>query len=502
LKLSRILIRTSGLGATALGLFAAMGCGSGSTNIIHTTGNYSNASLNGTYVYAIHGDSLGGFYREVGAFTADGAGNITAGSDDSSFNSGGLPVTFTGSYTVGNDGTGFVTFSNSAVAQGGAITLAITLVSSSKVALMEADAFAFGGGTAELQTASAIAANPGTFVFRLHQESSAQSSSSSAAQVGLVNVSGSTVTGGTMDQNLGGVSSQLTLTGGTFGAPGTLGRGTATLTDSTPFTTSLIYYTVATGKMVLLVSNANAVGSGSAEAQTAPVSGGLSGNYAFGSTGDDAFSGGFFAGSATVGSLTASSGAISSYTFDTMQDGNYSNGTDSGTYASTANGRVAVTLNSGAPEVFWMVSPARAFFLINSASKTEDGTTDLQTVNSFSVSTMNGQFAMSMGGINLNFVNFVGDLSRIGPMNFNGSGKLTLAELVNDSSSGVGAQPPPGGGLSGTYQVDSSTGRIVGTLSNSGGGLDLIMYAVSGSDAYVLQPDTGTVTSGMVSLQH
>ena len=229
MKLSRILIRTPGLGATVLGLFAAIGCGSGSTNIIHTTGNYSNASLNGTYVYEIHGDSLGGFYREIGAFTADGAGNITAGSDDSSFNSGGLPVNFTGSYTVGNDGTGFVTFNSSAVAQGGAITLAITLVSSSKVDLMEADFFADSVGTAELQTASAIAANPGTFVFRLHQESSAQSSSSSAAQVGLVNVSGSTVTGGTMDQNLGGVSSQLTLTGGIFGAPGTLGRGTATL---------------------------------------------------------------------------------------------------------------------------------------------------------------------------------------------------------------------------------------------------------------------------------
>jgi len=87
-------------------------------------------------------------------------------------------------------------------------------------------------------------------------------------------------------------------------------------------------------------------------------------------------------------------------------------------------------------------------------------------------------------------------------MNFNGSGKLTLAELVNDFSTGNGAQPPNGGGLTGSYQVDSSTGRIVGALSNSGGGLDLAMYAISGSDAYVLQTDTGTVTSGTVSLQH
>ncbi len=500
MNLSRILIRTSGLGATVLGLFAAIGCGNGSTNIIHTTGNYSNASLNGTYVYEVHGDSLGGFYREVGAFTADGAGNITAGSDDSSFNSGGLPVNFTGSYTIGNDGTGFVTFNSSAVAQGGAITLAITLVSSSKVDLMEADALAFGGGTAELQ--SSTAAPTGTFVFRLHQEAAAPSPTLSASDVGVFTVSAGSVSAGMLDENLGGTSNQFAITGGTFNAPGTLGRGTATITDNGPFSTTLVYYVANSGKLILLVSNNSAVGSGSAEAQTGAVSGGLSGNYAFGSTGDDAFSGGFFAGSATVGSFTASGGAINPFTFDTMQDGSYSNGTDSGTYTATANGRVSVSLNSGSPEVFWMVSPARAFFLIDSGNEVEDGTADLQTVNSFSNSTMNGQFAMVMGGINLNFVNFVGDFARIGPMNFNGSGKLTLAELVNDSSSGVGAQPPPGGGLTGSYQVDSSTGRIVGTLSNSSGGLDLAMYAVSGSDAYVLQTDGGLVTSGTVSLQH
>ena len=112
---------------------------------------------------------------------------------------------------------------------------------------------------------------------------------------------------------------------------------------------------------------------------------------------------------------------------------------------------------------------------------------------------MPGQYAMLMGGDDLN----VGqDLTRIGPLNFSGSGKLTLAELVNASASGQGAQPPQGGGLNGNYQVDSSTGRITGTLSNSAGGLDLVMYAVSGSDGYVLQPDAQEITSGTVSLQH
>jgi hypothetical protein len=495
LKLSRFLTHALGLGAAVLTLFVAIGCGNGgSITQVHTTGNYSNADLNGTYVYEIHGDSLTGLYREVGAFSADGAGNITAGSDDSSLNGGGVPVNFSGSYQVGNDGTGFITFNNTAQGQ---ITLAITLESSSKVKLMEADSFANSVGTAELQTSTASPS--GTFVFRLHQEAAAPSTNVSASEVGVFTVFGGSVSGGAFDENLGGTSGQFTLTGGTFSAPGTLGRGTATITDSGSFSTTLVYYVVNSGKLILLVSNSNAVGSGMAEAQTGAVSAGLSGNYAFGSAGDDTFNNGFFEGTATVGSFTASGGAINPYTFDNTQDGSFSNGADSGTYSVTANGRVAVTLNSGAPEVFWMVSPARAFFLVDSGSEVEDGSADLQTVSSFSNSTMNGQFAMVMGGIDLNAGQ---DFSRIGPMNFNGSGKLTLAELFNASSSGAGAQPPNGGGLTGSYQIESSSGRIVGTLSNSGGPLSLVMYAVSGSEAYVMQTDAGLVTSGTVSLQH
>ena len=491
MKLSRILTRTSVLGAAVLALFAATGCGYGGNTVVHTTGNYSNASLNGTYVYQIHGQPFSGFYREIGAFTADGAGHITAGSDDSSVNAGGLAVSFTGSYQIFNDGTGSITFNNSGL--GGGITLAITLLSSSQIELMEADPFA-ATGEANLQTSTA--APTGTFVFRLHDEASAQNQNLSASEVGAVSISGTSVTGGQMDQNLGGTSIVLNLTAGTFSAPGTLGRGTATITDNSPFSTNLIYYVVSSGRLALLVSNTNAVGAGSAELQTGAVSAGLSGNYAFGSAGDDGVAPGA---TATVGSFTATSGAINPYTFDSQQDFTSSNGTDSGTYTSAANGRVAVTLNSESPEVFWMVSPARAFFLITDPNRIEDGTADLQTLNSFSASTMTGQYAMSMGGVDLN----VGqDLTRIGPLNFSGSGKLTLAELVNASASGQGAQPPQGGGLKGNYQVDSSTGRITGTLSNSAGGLDLVMYAVSGSDGYVLQPDAQEITSGTVSLQH
>ena len=501
------LIHKFSLASGILSLIAATGCGSGGAIVTTTSENYSNASLKGSYVYEIHGMESATLqsqpYREYGVFTADGAGNITAQSDDASTASGrGFSCNAScGSYQVASDGTGLMSLNNSAFSASfspalGPITLALTLTRSTKVYLMEADVFASGGGLAEFQDSTAVSTTPsGTFVFRLHQASSAQGQGP-AAQVGVVTLPGGGVNG-SMDQNLGGTFSSSTVAW-TMGAPAASGRGTGSFTDSTSFTTNFVYYIVNGGKVALLVSNSGAVGSGSAEAQTGSVSGGLSGSYAFGSRGDDS---NFLDGVATVGQFTAASGTISGVE-DVMQDGSYSNGNLSGSYSATANGRVAVSLNSGAiQQVFWMVSPARAFFLTSSSSQVEDGSADLQTVNSFSASTMKGQFALVMDGIDLTsfpFNGVVGTLARVGALQFDGAGKLTLAELANDSLTGSGGQSP--GGLSGTYTV-AANGRAAGNLVSSNGGLTLVMYGVSGSDAYVLQVDALTNTSGSVELQ-
>lgn len=88
-------------------------------------------------------------------------------------------------------------------------------------------------------------------------------------------------------------------------------------------------------------------------------------------------------------------------------------------------------------------------------------------------------------------------LARIGTLQFDGSSKLTLSELANGSLIG----PTNPGAMSGNYQV-SSNGRVVGSVSNNGGGVDFIFYAISGSEAYALQPDSATNTSGSIELQH
>jgi hypothetical protein len=170
-----------------------------------------------------------------------------------------------------------------------------------------------------------------------------------------------------------------------------------------------------------------------------------------------------------------------------------------GTPTTTTNnpspaGRVQISLSTGDVLVFWMVNSSRAFFLDESTSAAEDGTADLQSTNSFSASTMNGQYAMVMDGIDLT----PEALARIGTLQFDGSGNLTLVDVENDSSSGAGAQSP--GAMAGTYQIGAN-GRITGSVSNGGSGLNFIAYAVSGSQAYVLEVDPDVNTSGTLQLQ-
>ena len=476
------------LSVGTVSLVSGAGCGSGGKVVLNSsTGTFTNASLKGSYVYQLQGASVlsGAAYREAGVFTADGTGKITGGVDDSSTNIAGTGVT--GTYTVSPDGTGFISMSTSV----GQITLAITLASSSRVDLIENDTSLNAAGTAELQDPQATGSTPsGTFVFHLHQEASAQNQSQGASQVGSLTIQNGAGTGN-MDQNLGGTLTSPALSS-TVNPPGQLGRGNASVVDtSANFTTNLVYYIVNSGKMVLLVSNSGSVGSGSAELMGGTVTAGLSGSYAFGSRGDDSTS---LYGVATVGQFTATAGSISG-TEDGMQDGNYSPSVSfSNCYSAQASGRVVVTnCSSASPlQVFWMVSASRGFFIDNTSGRMEDGTADLQNTSAFTVSGMKGQYAMVMAGIDIS----PELLSRAGTIQFDGSGKLNLTELVNASASLSGGQSP--GALTGTYAV-SSNGRVTATLNS--GGLDLVMYAISGSSAYVLEANTGVVTSGTVDLQ-
>jgi hypothetical protein len=470
-----------------LGLFEVLfcvACGSSSGIIgFIPQGSFSPASLKGQYVYQIEGFDFsvnrnGVPYREIGVFNADGNGVITRATDDFSEGSLVMNTVSRGTYTISSDGTGRLTFNNAL----GTIQLAVTLVSSSKVYLVEGDTVLNAGGLAEKQLSTA--APSGTFVFREHDVLA----SPSVARVGAFNISGGTVSSGNVDVNRGGTFSSLIFTAGAFITPDSAtGRGSATLIDNSPASSSFIYYVVDANNLRLMASTLGVVGAGRAEQQIGTPA--LSGSYAFGSKGDTLS---FLGGINTAGRFTAGGGSITAGVRDSVEDGKTATSVSfTGTFTQPANGRAAVSLTTATNGnlVVWMVSPSRGFFLVNDPNTIQDGTLDLQTAATFSNATMKGQYALVMDGFDGG-----GAKDRVGTLQWDGSGGLTLNEFTN--AGGVITFPII---LSGNYLV-SSNGRTAASISNLSN--NLVFYLISGSDAYVLQNDSGVQITGTLGKQN
>ena len=483
---------------TSFAFLTACGAGNGSSNNGFggsggtTSENFSASSLSGQYTYQITGTATGGPFVESGVFAADGKGNIGNGTQD--FVPGPTNSTFTGTYTLSGDGTGFVQFSTGE-------EFAITLVSSSKFYLSEVDGSSNSSGTAEQQTASALSTVPsGTFVFKIHTGGAlVQSNTTNIAQVGAITLSTGTVSAGTEDVLVGGGSITSPSVTGSFNAPATSnGRGTGTLND-TNGTLTFQYYIIDANHINLMptaLNAANVFGYGRAEMQSGGpfTQASLGTNFAFGSKGDTLNTG--IGGSQTVGRFTAGGdGTISAGVEDFVLDGtSASSDSFTGTYTMASSGRAAVSLTSQTlgtvPEVFWMVSPTRAFSLQDSATKVEDGTMDAQATSSFSASNLSGQSAFFMDGFSLSSSTFV---DRVGTLQWSSGGNLVLTEFITSSGQATNTQ------LSGIYTV-SPNGRVVAsvnTLSNN-----LILYLTSNSSGYMLQGDGGTEVGGMASQQN
>jgi hypothetical protein len=480
------------LGLLSLLFCAACGTGSGGATGFIPKGSFSPASLKGQYVYQIEGfefvSNLNGVaYREIGVFTANGNGTITNVSDDFSEGATVFSTTSTGSYALSNDGTGSLSFNNPL----GTVSMAITLISSSKLYLANGTVNGAlispinGGGVAEKQDPAAIATAPsGAFAFLEHDVTP-----QSVSRVGAFTISNGVVSTGNLDLNRGGTLSSVILTAGSFNVPdSTTGRGTGTVTDNSPATSSFVYYVVDANNIRLLSSTPGVTGLGRAEMQNGTPA--LSGSYAFGSKGDTSNS---LLGVDTAGRFTANGGSITAGARDSVQDGNAAtNVAFTGTYTQTpaVNGRFLVTLTTAANNnlVVWMVSPSRGFFLVNDPNAVQDGTLDLQTTTNFSNATANGQYALVMTGFDGG-----GLKDRVGTLQWDGGGGLVLNEFTN--SNGTITVPII---LSGNCSV-SSNGRATASINNLSN--NLAFYLISATDAYVVQADPGVQITGSMSKQ-
>jgi hypothetical protein len=487
--------------AFTLGLLVfAPACGSSGT-FVPVKGPFGTGSLKGFYTYTLYGlDTTGAFFSEAGVFTADGNGKITSGTDDFNQNGTFASNPINGTYSVLPDGSGLITFMLTNLAPpNNTFQFAINLVSSTELYLAENDAFANGAGMADAQVASAITATPsGTFALRVHAY---QSLNGPVGTIGQV-VSNAGVVQGSAEILRNGTLNAATLTG-QFGAPDATGRGQFRYTDSvTNISTNYQYYIINSTTIRLLGTDGSVLSQGRLEAQSgAPFSAAsLSGSYAFGTVGNLTSNDGGL--SRTVGTFTASAGSVSTGAFDAVVSGTVlaNNAVESGSYSVNANGEVPLTLNpsGGAPveEILWLVSPSRAFMLVNDSTKVEDGTVDLVESSSFSNSSLSQQSAIFMEGLVINS-NY---LTRVGTFIPNGTGGVTLNEVANAFTPSLGAtlNAPS---LSGSYTVGSN-GRVTGTFNASPSpNIDFVMYLLAPNKGYILQNDTGVQVSGQVTLQ-
>lgn len=496
----RFLLLT-GIGSLAFSLACGGGSGGGFNNGGgggSGTGNFSTASLSGQYAYQVKGYDLqsGVPFREAGMFIADGSGHITSGKDDFATSTMVSPTSVTGTYQVNSNGIGTLSLSFS---DGTSAGFQISLASSSQFYLIEADSALNAGliasGSGQKQDTTAFSAVPnGTFVLRMHSITSSLGSTIPISTVGAFTVSGGGTVSGSMDNQQFSSFAPSTFTGGSFNTPDTTtGRGTGTFVDSSRGTLTFTYYVVDASHLIFFSTNTGVVGTGVAEKQSgAPfTTASFSGPYAFGSSGDTLS---FFEQTNAVGRFNADgSGAITAGVLDAATDGTTtSNLPFTGTYTMDSNGRATVTLGSSSgsiQQVYWMVSPSRAFTVTNSSNSVEDGSVDLQ-VGSFSNASLSGFYAFEMDGFD-NALNST--KQRVGFINANGSGTMSLDQVSN--ASGAVSQE---GSFSGTYSV-TSNGRVTGTANSISN--NLVFYLVSGSNAYVLQNDSGVAIKGTFTKQ-
>jgi len=418
-------------GSAALGWYA-VSCGGGTTFTPTPTptpqGNYSLASLNGTYAFTMSGtDNVQGlFITRIGSFHADGQGNITMAIED--VNDGGSFSTFVftaapaSKYTISSDGKGVLTLSHPNVTNpnvADVFTFSIVLDSTSSGLLIETDGSSTMSGNFRLQNISSAFAT----AYAFDVTGVDLGNGTSVSFIGQFTTNGvSGVTGGQMDVNDGASpSGVITLQPGTITLDATnfsnFGRGALTLNtavNSQLLNLSYVFYVVDGNHMVLVENDTVAAASGLATAQAAvpTTTQAFPGSFVF-AVGGAAISQGVFGGLARAGRYTADangnitnlsvdedfSGAINTF----PKSGGFSNVTYTIDPGGSGRGTLTftdVTRNQTFQYVFYMATPTQGFIQDNSANVVADGSISVQS-GTFTAASMAGSYAINWSGVNL-----------------------------------------------------------------------------------------------------
>jgi uncharacterized protein YjdB len=325
----------------------------------------TSASLTGNYVFRVNGsDTVFDPLGQVGVFTADNAGNITAGMEDQSDNGvvPANPTTLTGgTYVLGPNGRGTLTLNSAA----GSSSFVFYVVSANRIELLGIDSSPLLAGAAEKQTSQSFMNNNflGGYAFLLNRAPAA--SRSRFDVIGRVSLDGNGGISGGVQEEAASSIVQNVITSGAYSVAAN-GRGTVTLTTANG-SRSYIFYAVAPHRLFMLDTFSTFAGSGAADAQLSTLDNStLVGTYAMAGASigqsDTEVSAWF---SANGASPTGSIQGIE----DLIASGKPSSVMLTATYTVSANGRTFVTpvppgnLLGVADFVFYVVSSSQTDML-------------------------------------------------------------------------------------------------------------------------------------------
>ncbi|MHB8501345.1 MAG: hypothetical protein ACYDCG_16770 [Candidatus Acidiferrales bacterium] len=508
----------------------ATACGGGSSNIIAPpppTGGFTNASLNGAYVFAMTGtvfdpnnftSSFDSFSR-VGVFIADGKGNIAASGGLEDVHKFGADNTFAltgGSYAINADGRGTL----SLITAGNTIQYSISLSSPTDGYMVDmiADDSETASGSFTLQSATTLAT--GTYVFDFAGVAP-DGTGNAISIVGdfIPNGAGSFSSGSFEDINeAGSLISKASISGGSYvidnNNPGT-GRGTATIGGI-----DYVYYVIDGQRVQLMCIDPDAANPGTilgeAVAQQAgtpnDVTSFNSSSFVFVMAGSDVTSGFPFT---RGGRLTATGGGLTNILIDsndgasvrslpllsggtvTLDGDNSGRGTltFTDTVQNTGTYTFVFYLNSATQGVVQDVSTAGGVAVV------ADGTLLAQTGAPFSSSGLAANYAFNWSGVDNNGQeeDFVGALatggtSPNGAADFNEFG--ATKQFFNNAFNGVITIGGDGTGSTGMHSAFIAT--INGSPTTT---INYFAYIANPSTILLMGTGPSRVTAGVLTAQ-
>ncbi len=503
------------LSIVSLATLVACGGGSSSNSVsvppAPSGGNnagFSNASLTGNYVFAANGLNNSNNYAVVGQFTADGKGNITAGTRDTVNDGGGqtLGESINGNYSVNSDGRGLAVLNGGS----GQVIYNFVLQSPSAGKLFQDgttsnSVIADAVGRIELQSGTPGAT--GTYIVRLDGE---DVNKSPYGAVSGLNFSGGAITGtGAYDENDAGLfSAQLSATG-TYNLTGTRGSATlATPNGPNTGTHNFIAYYVSPSRLELLSTDKSFWLHGYADLQTslaAASTAAFAGPEVFNLSGLDGGSGTGAYPIVETGRFTFD-GAGNITSTSAVKDYNersaFYSPTFSGTYSAAANGRWTAIMNgfsvgpiANENLVGWQVSPTQSLVLVSFASNpnisgyatVETGEMRSQTLG-LSNASVTGNYAQSLSGLDTSLGNFESTGNYLA-----GGGNLTGTIDFQTDNEGLAQDSSQ----SGSYTVDPVLGRGTATVS----GVPVMFYTVDGSTIYLISSNAASGYQGTLLAQ-